>query len=287
MKNFNNIFLVFQKLKIRHLFIICFTIQSIVAFIMGFEVRPNFFWNLSLPIPVESDIDFYFSFVQHFPILYEKATWGFYPVFYLPQFFLYFYPLSLLNNTSLIFYIMSAINIICVPFLIYFIFKLPKLYIFGSIYILLVSLNTLSQWGNAELQIALVTIYIYSSIVKKKDYKTWHVLLLAFFSFKIVSLIVLLPISMEIGFKKTIKFATSLFMFIFLFNFWYVMINYNWINLDFIFDLLANRSSLTYISGYYMHLISFSLPLCYFVISLVRKLISYLYIRRLFGKYES
>lgn len=65
------------------------------------------------------------------------------------------------------------------------------------------------------------------------------------------------------------------------------MINYNWINLDFIFDLLANRSSLTYISGYYMHLISFSLPLCYFVISLVRKLISYLYIRRLFGKYES
>lgn len=240
-------------------------------FKMGFYI--SLIFSLILPIlnallygfNWHNDLIYYYNFIE---VGYAMNPYQFIPVIYLPFFYFLFYPISLIP-IRFVYFPLSLIITICLVKTIKLIRDMSKISSFERYFIMgLVMIDSAieSTWCNMEIICLFVYMKIMIDVMQKEEISVKQIVILAIFSFKIVSILHFFYIILFIK-KDKIKSIVIYFTLIFTMCLPYLLIDINIFNIEYLIWILQHANS-TIINEAIVQRNTFMIPLTFLIVKL-------------------
>lgn len=223
--------------------------------------------------PWRSDIKYFIDFVDHYPVFYTTERFGFIGTVYFPYFAIFFYVFWLMGDhpTLIIF---STINFVCLLSSIKTSNDLPNSLKWTIRINLLLMASTLAEWANVEMMVTYIFILFCRETYLKKNLSFFKMFLLAFFSFKIISIIFMIPIIYFINKPMRLKLLVFYFASIVLLNVPFIILNPQLLQIDYLLWIIGNRPSAT--ETFFFSVLartSSSIPAIWIIIEVIKKIV--------------
>ncbi len=204
-------------------------------------ISTNLYWLITHP--ASTDHVYYWDFMQHFPQLYNRDTWGFYQVLYLPHFYLCYF-LFYQTSVEWAYLFLSILNGISL-FLIWIVLRrdMDLILRWSFLFVFFPSAVSLGLWGNFELSLCALLFLLYSLLKTTSRISVWWALPIALAGFKIITFIWIALFRFHLSRRKFWIFIGVIFCWLVFLDIPFLIINWgvwDWILLH---DLFVYRSS--------------------------------------------